>query len=128
MITNTFILCSVQPSDAWSDERRSASEDSLDGELPSPPACHVISLRVDHDCTRLQPSDASDSGRREINMAEVNEESLDGELPFLARSPAEAGKARRRTSSAADGLPTHHEALLRKSSGFLGRRWVIAAS
>ena len=96
------------------------------GELPSPLAFHVLSLRVAHDCIRrLQPSEASDSGRREINMAEVNEDSLDGELPFLARSPAEADKARRRTSSAVDGLPTHHEAPPRKGSGFLGRRWVF---
>lgn len=72
----------------------------------------------------VQASRDSESGRREISMVEVNEESLDGELPFLLRGSIgedDGGAGANRRLSAADGLPTH-EAPPRKSAGFLQRK------
>lgn len=65
----------------------------------------------------LQDSEPPDSGRREIQMAEINEDSLDGELPFLPRDASEDGGQRR---SSVGGLPTHEPP---PSRGFLARRY-----
>lgn len=68
-----------------------------------------------------QAFDPEDEGRREIQMTDMNEDSLDGELPFLPRDTrdSEDGDGDRRRRSSAGGLPTHEAPPPR---GFLGRR------
>lgn len=59
-------------------------------------------------CT-MQAFDPRDEGRREIGMSDVNEDSLDGELPFLPRDTrdSEEGNDERRRRTSGGGLPTH---------------------
>ena len=72
-------------------------------------------------CNGTQAFEPEDDGRREIQMSDMNEDSLDGELPFLPRDTrdSEDGNAERKRRSSAGGLPTHEAPPPR---GFLGRR------
>jgi hypothetical protein len=55
-------------------------------------------------------------------MSDINEDSLDGELPFLPRDTrdSEDGNDERKRRSSAGGLPTHET----PTRGFLARRHV----
>jgi hypothetical protein len=72
----------------------------------------------------LQAFNTLDDGRREIQMSDLNEDSLDGELPFLPRDTrdSEDGGGERQRRSSAGGLPTHEAPPPR---GFLARRYVM---
>jgi hypothetical protein len=80
---------------------------------------------VNTDHRGMQAFQPVDEGRREIQMTDMNEDSLDGELPFLPRDTrdSEDGNAERGRRSSAGGLPTHEAPPPR---GFLGRRQVSA--